>query len=156
MERRPALLFVAPILPAAGGNGLAMRAGVFLDALVQDFDVTLLVVPVAGSAGAGSTGFAAGRARRVLTVALEGKVDPRWALLSRVAGADARATALAAQLSVPLLARAWQMLVKGIEEAGKSGQPLAAAEMVLIRLAYTADLPTPDELIRQYPVRSLW
>ena len=60
----------------------------------------------------------------------------------------ARATALSAQLSVPLLARAWQMLVKGIEEAGKSGQPLAAAEMVLIRLAYTADLPSPDEIIR--------
>ncbi len=59
-----------------------------------------------------------------------------------------RATALAAQLSVPLLTRAWQMLVKGIEEAGKSGQPLASAEMVLIRLAYTADLPSPDEIIR--------
>jgi DNA polymerase III subunit gamma/tau len=77
----------------------------------------------------------------------------------KVAGADAageglspvertRATALAGQLSVPLLTRAWQMLIKGIEEAGKSGQPLAAAEMVLIRLAYTADLPSPDEIIR--------
>ncbi len=77
----------------------------------------------------------------------------------KVAGADAagaglspvertRATALAAQLSVPLLTRAWQMLIKGIEEAGKSGQPLAATEMVLIRLAYTADLPSPDEIIR--------
>ena len=44
----PALLFVAPILPATTGNGLAMRAGVFLDALAQDFAVTLLVVPVAG------------------------------------------------------------------------------------------------------------
>jgi DNA polymerase-3 subunit gamma/tau len=60
----------------------------------------------------------------------------------------ARAQALAAQLSVPLLTRAWQMLVKGLEEAGKSGHPLAAAEMVLIRLAYTADLPSPDELMK--------
>ncbi len=59
-----------------------------------------------------------------------------------------RAAALAAQLSVPLLARAWQMLLKGLEETGKAGDPVAAAEMVLIRMAYTADLPSPDEIIR--------
>ncbi len=50
MKRRPSLLFVAPILPAQTGNGLAMRAGVFLDALARDFQVSLLVVPVAGNA----------------------------------------------------------------------------------------------------------
>jgi DNA polymerase-3 subunit gamma/tau len=32
-----------------------------------------------------------------------------------------------------------------VQEAGK---PLAAAEMVLVRIAYAADLPTPDEVIR--------
>jgi DNA polymerase III subunit gamma/tau len=59
-----------------------------------------------------------------------------------------RATALAVQLSVPLLSRLWQMLIKGHEEAARSSDPFAAAEMVLIRIAYTADLPSPDELIR--------
>jgi DNA polymerase-3 subunit gamma/tau len=59
-----------------------------------------------------------------------------------------RATALAGQLSMPLLARAWQMLFKGIEETGRAGDQLAAAEMVLIRIAYTADLPSPDAVIR--------
>ena len=59
-----------------------------------------------------------------------------------------RAEALAGQLSVPLLSRLWQMLLKGHEEAAKSGDPFAAAEMVLIRIAHTADLPSPDELIR--------
>ena len=59
-----------------------------------------------------------------------------------------RAGATAGQLSIALLSRAWQMLLKGLEETQKSGNPLAAAEMVLIRLAYTADLPAPDELIR--------
>ena len=49
---------------------------------------------------------------------------------------------------MPYLSRAWQMLLKGIEETGRAPNPLAAAEMVLIRLAYTADLPTPDDLIR--------
>ncbi len=59
-----------------------------------------------------------------------------------------RATALAGQLSMPLLSRAWQMLLKGIEEVARAPDPLAAAEMVLIRLAHTADLPSPDEIIK--------
>lgn len=40
------------------------------------------------------------------------------------------------------------MLLKGIEEVGRAPSPLTAAEMVLIRIAHTADLPTPDELIK--------
>jgi DNA polymerase-3 subunit gamma/tau len=59
-----------------------------------------------------------------------------------------RAGALAERLSTPLLARAWQMLLKGLEEVGKAPDPLAAAEMVLIRIAHTADLPPPDEIIK--------
>ena len=59
-----------------------------------------------------------------------------------------RADALAQRLSIPLLTRAWQMLVKGLEEAKTVPQPLAAAEMVLVRLAFTADLPSPDEIIK--------
>jgi DNA polymerase-3 subunit gamma/tau len=59
-----------------------------------------------------------------------------------------RAAALAARLSTPLLQRAWQMLLKGGEETGKAANPRAATDMVLIRLAHTADLPSPDELIR--------
>ena len=51
---------------------------------------------------------------------------------------------------MPLLARAWQMLLKGLEEVGRAPNPSAAAEMVLIRLAYTADLPPPDEIIRAH------
>jgi DNA polymerase III subunit gamma/tau len=59
-----------------------------------------------------------------------------------------RAGALAESLSLPILSRAWQMLLKGIEEASKAPNPLAAADMVLIRIAYTSDLPTPDDLIK--------
>ena len=40
------------------------------------------------------------------------------------------------------------MLLKGIAEVQAAGRPLAAAEMVLVRIAYAADLPTPDEVIR--------
>ncbi|HEY5167025.1 MAG TPA: DNA polymerase III subunit gamma/tau [Pseudolabrys sp.] len=59
-----------------------------------------------------------------------------------------RGRAFAAQLSIRVLSRAWQMLLKGVGEVQASGRPVAAAEMVLVRIAYAADLPTPDEVIR--------
>ncbi|HJZ43239.1 MAG TPA: DNA polymerase III subunit gamma/tau [Hyphomicrobiaceae bacterium] len=59
-----------------------------------------------------------------------------------------RAGALAERLSVAILARAWQILLKGLEEVAEAPNPMAAAEMVLVRLAYTADLPAPDEIIK--------
>ncbi len=59
-----------------------------------------------------------------------------------------RGRAFAAKLSMRVLARTWQMLLKGIAEVEASGRPIAAAEMVLVRIAYAADLPTPDEVIR--------
>jgi DNA polymerase-3 subunit gamma/tau len=54
----------------------------------------------------------------------------------------------ATQLSIRVLSRTWQMLLKGVGEVQASGRPVAAAEMVLVRIAYAADLPTPDEVIR--------
>jgi DNA polymerase-3 subunit gamma/tau len=59
-----------------------------------------------------------------------------------------RGRAFAAKLSMRVLARTWQMLLKGIAEVEAAGRPIAAAEMVLVRIAYAADLPTPDEVIR--------
>jgi DNA polymerase-3 subunit gamma/tau len=59
-----------------------------------------------------------------------------------------RGRALAAALSMRVLARVWQMLLKGVAEVQGAGRPIAAAEMVLVRIAYAADLPTPDEALR--------
>ncbi|WP_246329562.1 DNA polymerase III subunit gamma/tau [Chthonobacter rhizosphaerae] len=61
----------------------------------------------------------------------------------------ARGKAFADALSVRVLSRAWQLLLKGIAEVQAAPRPLPAAEMVLVRLAYASDLPTPDEAIRQ-------
>jgi DNA polymerase III subunit gamma/tau len=47
-----------------------------------------------------------------------------------------------------VLSRMWQMLLKGIAEVQAATRPAAAAEMVLVRIAYAADLPTPDEALR--------
>jgi DNA polymerase III subunit gamma/tau len=60
----------------------------------------------------------------------------------------ARGRGFAEKLSMRVLSRTWQMLLKGIAEVAAANHPIAAAEMVLVRIAYAADLPTPDELIR--------
>jgi DNA polymerase-3 subunit gamma/tau len=59
-----------------------------------------------------------------------------------------RGKAFAAQLSMRILSRTWQMLLKGLAEVQQAARPIAAAEMLLVRIAYAADLPTPDEAIR--------
>ncbi|GAC1635982.1 MAG: hypothetical protein NVS4B4_16470 [Bradyrhizobium sp.] len=59
-----------------------------------------------------------------------------------------RARDFATKLSMRVLSRMWQMLLKGITEAQAATRPAAAAEMVLVRIAYVADMPTPDEAIR--------
>mgnify|MGYP000088108889 FL=1 len=52
-------------------------------------------------------------------------------------------------LSTQVLSRCWQVLLKGHKEAMTAPDPMAAAEMVLIRLAHVSDLPTPEELLKQ-------
>ncbi len=55
----------------------------------------------------------------------------------------------AEKLSLPALSRAWQILAKGLDEMRGSQTPLASADMVLVRLAHAAELPTPDEALRR-------
>ncbi len=60
-----------------------------------------------------------------------------------------RAVRLAEALPMAALTRAWQMLLKGMEETTAAPRPPEAAEMVLIRLAHAADMPPPGELVRK-------
>jgi len=60
-----------------------------------------------------------------------------------------QAAAIADRLSVAALARAWQMLLKGLDEVSRAPRSLTAAEMLLIRMCYASDLPSPDDLIRR-------
>ena len=59
-----------------------------------------------------------------------------------------RGLELAKALSLRVLSRCWQMLLKGIEETAAASRPLAAADMVVVRIAHAADLPTPDEALK--------
>jgi len=78
------------------------------------------------------------------------KVTPEAANNVAVSGGDVeRGQGMATRLSMPVLARAWQMLLKGLEETRRAPSAIAAAEMLLVRLAYASDLPTPGDLARQ-------
>ena len=59
-----------------------------------------------------------------------------------------RGLKLSRKLSVRVLSRTWQMLLKGIQEVQGSARPMAAGEMVLIRIAHAADLPTLDQALK--------
>jgi DNA polymerase III subunit gamma/tau len=61
----------------------------------------------------------------------------------------ARTTDFAARLPMRVLSRAWQMLLKAIEEVALAPNAMMAAEMALIRLTHVADLPDPEALIRR-------
>ncbi|MCB8878929.1 DNA polymerase III subunit gamma/tau [Acidisoma cellulosilytica] len=60
-----------------------------------------------------------------------------------------RGAELADRLSIPVLGRAWQMLLKGVQEVEQAPDRRAAAEMVLIRLCYLSDQPSPGDLVKR-------
>ena len=60
-----------------------------------------------------------------------------------------RGRGMAGTLSMPALTLSWQMLLKGLGEVRIAPSPMQAAEMVLIRLAFAADLPSPADAVAQ-------
>ena len=59
-----------------------------------------------------------------------------------------------AKSGIARLGRAWQLLLKGHGELGQAPNPAAACEMLIIRLAHTAHMPTPGELMQKLPKTS--
>jgi len=80
----------------------------------------------------------------VISIAPEAAEDPTVAPADRVRGQG-----LASKLPMRVLTRAWQMLLKAIEEVSLAPNAMMAAEMAVIRLTHVADLPTPGDLVRQ-------
>lgn len=64
-------------------------------------------------------------------------------------GEQERLSNLADALSMPTLGRTWQILLKGLGEVNIAPNPQKAAEMIIIRLLYAADLPDPAELVKK-------
>ncbi len=61
---------------------------------------------------------------------------------------------LSSEISIAVLSRMWQMLIKGIYEINSAPVPLKALEMILIRVAYSANLPTPIEILSEVKKKS--
>ncbi len=78
-----------------------------------------------------------------LKVAPDGAADPALAEAERTRG-----VAMAGTLTMPVLSRAWQMLLKGLSEVRAAPIPIQAAEMVMVRFAYAAELPTPADALK--------
>jgi DNA polymerase-3 subunit gamma/tau len=78
-----------------------------------------------------------------LKVAPDGAADPALAETERTRG-----VAMAETLSMPVLTRAWQMLLKGLGEARAAPMPLQAVEMIVVRMTYAAELPTPADAVK--------
>ncbi len=52
-------------------------------------------------------------------------------------------------LSMRVLTRMWQMLIKSLDEITVAPSPIMAAEMIIIRLTHAADLPPTEDLIKK-------
>ena len=59
----------------------------------------------------------------------------------------ARGREMADRLSMPILARMWQMCLKSLEEVTMAPNAMMAAEMAVIRMTHVAELPTPGDLV---------
>jgi DNA polymerase-3 subunit gamma/tau len=64
-------------------------------------------------------------------------------------GEQERLENLADSLSMPTLAKTWQILLKGLGEVNTAPNAQKAAEMIVMRLIYAADLPDPADLIKR-------
>ncbi len=51
------------------------------------------------------------------------------------------------KMNIAVLSKIWQMLIKGLTEIQNAPVPIDALEMILIRIAYSANLPSPNELL---------
>ena len=54
---------------------------------------------------------------------------------------------MAVSVSIAVLSKIWQMLIKGVSEMQIAPVQIDALEMILIRIAYSAELPTPAEIL---------
>ncbi|RXF68720.1 DNA polymerase III subunit gamma/tau [Hansschlegelia zhihuaiae] len=134
-----------------GMLGLADRAGVLdlFDAVMRgDAAAALDGFRASHDAGAEPVAVLADLAETVhlvtrIKLAPKAADDPALSEGERLRGRE-----FAGKLSMRALSRAWQMLLKGISETQVAAKPAQAADMVLVRLAYAADLPTPDEALR--------
>ena len=150
---RPRALHIAPLAPARTGNGLAMRQGIFLEALARVADTTLLLPLVPGA----PSDLAAELGVRLEKVATAGRADTRYTLLSRLAAPAARLDAFRAYgrgsrhaaLSVPVLAELRARFGAGGFDLVHAGRLYLAEAALAVAAPRTLDLDEDDAWVWQ-------
>ncbi len=141
---RPRALFIAPMMPARGGNGLAMRLGLFLEALAAVAEVDLVVVPVAGGP-VEATPYVGALAASLSVIRLEAGTDTHFRLLSLIADPALRLRAFAEygrpSLTAALPAKARQTIARLAHETSYQ----------LIHVARSYMMPLLDGLPPAHP-----
>lgn len=61
---------------------------------------------------------------------------------------------LAPNIPIAILSKIWQMMIKGLSELSLAPVQIDALEMILIRVAYSASLPTPFEILNDVKKKS--
>ena len=122
---RAEALFLTPVMPAEGGNGLAMRAGLLLEGLARALPVRVVVVPVFG-APAPVSGLVSRLAEDVAVLALEPAGDPLADMTARLATAARRARAQAVH-PLPSLCQAASVAAAEAVAAAAAGARLVLA-----------------------------
>ena len=72
-------------------------------------------------------------------------------LIEEISDSAKEKLALLAKFGIPRLARCWQILLKGHQEIKAAPRPEACAQMLIIRLSYTSNMPTPSEILSKLP-----
>ena len=128
-----ATLFLTPVMPAAGGNGLAMRAGLLLEGLAGAGPVRVLVAPVFGDPGP-PTPLAGRLAASIEVLPLDPEPDPVADLTDRLADPRSRAR-LQALHPRPSLARAATLAAsRSVAEASRGVALVLAMRLYLAPL----------------------
>lgn len=136
-RQRPRALFVAPIMPSDRGNGLAMRAGFFLKAYAEAFDVDLAIVPLSDKRRE-ITPYVAAHARRATTLDLVVS-DTQFSLLCRLADREERLEAFR-QYGRPSMASG---INAALSQAMTDWAGEASYELVHVFRLYLSDLVEP-------------
>jgi glycosyltransferase involved in cell wall biosynthesis len=136
---RRSLLYISPIMPAPTGNGLAMRALMILEALAADYDVFLLVIPVAGTPPILDPIAVSRCCARVAVQDLTDRIDPLFHLIARVKDRRER---LAARQSYPRPSLCRFATTRVVSEAAQAFPGVAFHEVHVFRL-YMAPFADP-------------
>ncbi len=82
------------------------------------------------------------------------KILPNFINSPEISESEKDACKKLASAPMSVLSKIWQMLIKGLSEIQYANVPIDALEMILIRIAYSSKMPTPDELIKEIKKKS--